>query len=67
MVGIEFCLRSCEFGGRFMIELMFICIREHLIELESISCIDLNELIMIWCVFFGLQSQALKGDRGKQP
>ena len=51
MVRIEFNLSSCELVGEFMVELMFICIRVHLIELESISCIDLNELIMIWSVY----------------
>ena len=51
MVEIEFSLSNCELVGEFIVELMFICIREHLIELESISCIDLNELIVIWCVY----------------
>ena len=56
--------------GEIMVKLMFTWVREHLLELESIACIDLMNWLWIgvWmCVFHGLGSQALEGDREKQP
>ena len=54
--------------GEFMVELMFTWVRENLVELESITCIDwMNWLWFgVWMlIFIGLGSQALEGDRGK--
>ena len=41
MVGFEFNLISCGFDGRLMVGFMSIEVRDHLIVVESISCIEL--------------------------
>ena len=69
MVGIEFNLISCEFGGRLMVGFVSIEVREHLFVVESISCIDWVLIVncVCMCIFDGVGGQALDGDRGKQP
>ena len=41
MVEIEFNLISCEFDGRLMVGFVSIEVKDHLIVVESISCIEL--------------------------
>ena len=73
MVGIEFNLSSCEFGGRIMVGFMFNEVREYLFVQRALhALIDefIDKLIVIYvcmCMFDGVGGQALEGDRGKQP
>ena len=69
MVGIEFNLISCEFGGRLMVGFVSIGVREHLLSIEYIMHWIDEKLIVIYvcmCMFDGVGGQDLEGDRGKQ-
>ena len=73
MVGIEFNLISCEFGGRLMDGFVLIEIRKHLIVQRSFHAsfdelkVKLNVICVCMCMFDGEGGQAIEGDRGKQP
>ena len=73
MVGIEFNLISCEFGGRLMVGFVLIEVREYLIVQRSFHAsideiiVKLNVICVCMCMFDGEGGQAIEGDRGKQP
>ena len=73
MVGIEFNLGNCEFGGRSMVGFVSIEIREHLFVYRTYHALNwwidwvLIVICVCMCMFDGEGGQGLEGDRGKQP
>ena len=73
MMGFEFNLISCEFGGRLMDGFVLIGIREHWCVQRALhaSIDELNVKLIVYCecmcMFDGEGGQAIEGDRGKQP